>query len=1129
MGQQDMMWRFLLILTASSTIHTSTFTPVRYPELDLELPQHWGVEPIDTAIDFSGEDDDETGQQKDPDDEGEILMSEQFILRNASSSPFITTQLSHPVVGLPSKAQADEMLTINTFPQSSLVDPPSHKLTTQRTERPTPWPVVLLEGVAPAFTPNNAIAQQHPLSTSVHMQEEAPTNVQPPSFTRSHLMVNEGSRDISMATFRPVQTAVLLVAKSGSPPITTDQSLVVGQSSSFHPPGKIGPLGVTVSMATVSHHQPQRDIMELVVHSGSQQINTVGNESKKGGVTPQPPKSPLSDVSRYLSSHQSTHSYISPESGYDIHTYPADNATLTIQLLHKYTLVNDRTPDQRGTWGSFPTEMVSISPTARMQHLTMKGGRREVTDTAKVGSSTYFSAIGAQRQTSTPVYSLPTSTGKVRGQDTTNGLSLGMTWTQPTAPAVWLTTKGSNKPNGFVTERPLTEERKGTSSTLRPEETTTTNRPLTVNMETIKGPADNGGVTQASEGTATSRIVAATGKPGIHHTTMATITPSRQPGTSEKNVSTKGASNSSAGGSRSSPDSGYRSEWKRIVPVHGRNPGPTTANHSGEDEYRSRPCTWEGKCVSNRTSTGWNDMKRTLGFVWEMHVYGAGLLFVILMLISAINLIGSSILYVPDLGYLMAANALLFTLGLFRLCSCFLTHMAAPSKFPLNMVLHVLSVSYGALLIAAFFLAFRKLKKRSEATIEQMQKTTICNEESIELQHQERSLRCLLISIRIMAVSGVFGLLCCALQVYATLWLYEIVGERGLFYWSWWFLQFWYRSFELAMSFAMSFVASYAFCQPNGRPDHTCWNKIVQYFRQYRKTEVPDYPNNCYDWSTGTQERTTNNDITRNLIHNPPECMALRSLKESNNAKTKSFYTSGSITSLDYRPRIPVLGPKSHNIMMGRSFTSICIEKESMMSLNDFDLRPPSPINLSRSIDDALFREHIVRDSLFNSSGLYSPNYLAVKNSSCSLKEHIDQANDTLISSDFKRRTSDPDLLYSMARCSSISNVQEVGPDPLTYSQAGSRLQRTASGSSLDTLSKMSLGLHWNPWACDPSSNESVPPADPASEDLLSHNSRSHNPEIKVEAEVPDIEAQKSFIEIRVIDDLSMSSDTIEL
>uniref|UniRef100_UPI00398E4B73 proline-rich transmembrane protein 4 n=1 Tax=Pristiophorus japonicus TaxID=55135 RepID=UPI00398E4B73 len=1037
----------------------------------------------------------------------------------------------------------------------------------------------------------------------------------------------------------PMQSASPLVTKSAYSPMTRESWLIAGQPSVGVPArdDQSDALNVTDSVETSSQYNYQHiaNIMEHALNLSTpsaaeqlgpgvkwQTIDQANPSVKSLGAVDSAVTSqwPMYDASKSLPAHQSTHSYSTPEHGYDIYTNPADNMTTVIKVLQDARFLTVQATDLDGgssVRGVPPTETVTNSPTARLQHLTVQGGRRGVnsTEPMKADTSTYFLALTARRHVpSIEVNSVLTSTGRMREEHTPSGRYMAMLKTRPTVLAQQLSAKVSNKTSIPMTQQPLTQDGVGTKWT-------TTNWSLP--QVTVRAPSPSTHPTKKFEtqtsterGTVAARTTPrATGTPGIHHNVM-TTTMGSQSGNTRQSPTMKTASNTSAGVNASSSkdqDSQNGSEQQRSMPVNAQKPDhtpgskQTVGNRSDENNSYSRLCsTRDRDCVSNKTSTQWNDMKRTLGFAWEMHVYGAGILFVILMLMSFINLIGSPFLYIPDLGYLMAANALLFAMTLLRAVYLFLDPYGSKSKLPpvvgmvlynitfpllittfgiltllllkmgklqmlsskiqnpaflamiavihfvmlisgdllyflvnpaVNIVLHLFSVSWGAFLISAFFLTYRKLKNRSEATIGQIQKSTIRNEESFDLQNQERALKRLLISTRVMAIGGVFGLLCCALQVYATLWIYGILGEKGRFYWSWWFLQFWYRSFEIAMAFAMCFVASYAFCQHRGRPDHICWSKIVQYFHHYRKSEVPEYPNNCYDWSSGTQDRITNTDICKNLIRNQAECMPLKTLNETNEPKPNKIYynNDGSMISLDHRPKIPVLGPKSHNLMMGRSFSSICIEKESVLSLNDFDLRPPSPINLSRSIDEALFREHIVRDSLFNNCSLRCPSYLVMQDSRSSLRTHkaLDQGNVTLASSDFKRRNSDPDYLYSIAKCSSLNNVQEdtskLSVQGLECTQASSKLHKSASGSSLDSISKTSFGIHWYEWTRDHSSVDSVPSVDPASESLLPQNKNLDNPEVKLKTEDPEVEAQKSFIEIRVIDDVSLSSDTIEL
>ncbi|XP_072136988.1 uncharacterized protein [Mobula birostris] len=941
--------------------------------------------------------------------------------------------------------------------------------------------------------------------------------------------------------------------------------------------------------------------------------------------TPQWVRMPAYDADKFLPSQQTTQTYFTSEQGYDIYTNPVDSSATVIEMLEDPQFLDGQpTNTKHGSivGGSFPNELATISPTARLQHLTLKGNRNALSsiEPTRVVTTTYFSPLtawrhGPSREPSTAIESAKT-------ESIPTGHYMAMLKTGPTVLAQQLTAKISNKTNVSVTLPPLTQgglRTKSTSTTLSLPRATTkvplsSSRPtkmLTAEATTKGGPVKVG-VTPPSKGTVTGgTLPSATRAPGTHYDVMTTVTRS-QSGNDTQTPTMKIASNTSTGVNKTSPKeqdtrNGPGRKW--IIPTNAQMPNQTvdskmaTGNHSDKiSSYFELCSTLDRDCASNKTFTQWKHMKQTLGFAWEMHIYGAGVLFVILMVISLINLIGSPILCIPDLHYLMAANTMLFALAFLRAVYLFLDPYGSKLKLPLisglmlynitfpllvttfgiltllllkmgglqmlpskfqnpttlsmiaavhfivlisgdllyllvnpavNVVLHVFSVSWASFLITAFFLSYRKLQSHPEATVQQIQKPVIGNEESIEQRNHGRTLKQLLLSTKVMAISAVFGFLCCALHVYATLWNYGLLGEKGQFYWAWWFVQFWYRSFEIAMSFAMSFVASYAFCQQHARPDHTCWRKIVQYFHQYRKNEVPEYPNNCFDWSSGTQDRITGNDICKNLLHNRPETMPLKTINGTNQEKpAKSYYSNnGSIISLDHRPKIPVLGPKSHNLLMGRSFTSICIEKEASVSLNEFDLRPPSPINLSRSIDEALFREHIVRDSLFNDSGLQCPSHMTIEDSRSSLRVHkvSDQGDVTVVPFDLRRRNSDPDYLHSAAKSSSLSNNQtdtsKHSVQDMDSNQASSRLHRSASGSSVDSISRTSFGIHWYTWTRERSSEESAPSADPASESLLSQD----NPEVKSNTEDFDLEARKSFIDVRVIDDVSLSSDTIEL
>ncbi|XP_075430526.1 proline-rich transmembrane protein 3 isoform X1 [Ascaphus truei] len=613
-----------------------------------------------------------------------------------------------------------------------------------------------------------------------------------------------------------------------------------------------------------------------------------------------------------------------------------------------------------------------------------------------------------------------------------------------------------------------------------------------------------------------------------------------------------------------------------------------------------------GTCAflgSNKTLLKWEDLHRTLSFAWDMHVYGTGVLFVLLSVIAIINLIGSPILRVSYLPFIITSNALLFIIGILRatfflvdpygtkskfshgvalvlynvtfplilttfatlvllvlkiaclqllpskfqslpllavvgvihfiilLSADLLTHLLNPS---VNVVLQILSISWGIFLMVGNLVAYYRLRRSGKDIVNETQRVSPACEDIVVVQTQARNIKCLFTLSRVLLVCSIFGLLCCGLQLYAVLWLYGLLGKRNEFSWSWWFLQFWYRLFELALCFSLIFVASHTFCQQCSSSDHTCWSKIISYFCTYRKTEVPEYPNNCYDWTNNLQDRVTNNNISKSLIRNQPENVPLRILKENNENKTSAVFCnhSGSSSPLVRSKPMHVFGPKSQNVTMGRSHTSICFEKDSILSLTDLEFRPPSPINLSRSIDEALFREHLVRDSIFLDSSLQYPSYLCRQDSCSSLKEcsALNQTVDPLLSSDLKmRRCSSPDYMYSLARCSSLTDMES----PCESLQQSKDLphdittEAVASISSLDSVSKGSIKISWNPWRHGLSSMESLPLEDTPSTQPLQQDSKPSNPSKGSESEKT---LGKRLIErSQTTDSHSIASDTIEL
>lgn len=476
----------------------------------------------------------------------------------------------------------------------------------------------------------------------------------------------------------------------------------------------------------------------------------------------------------------------------------------------------------------------------------------------------------------------------------------------------------------------------------------------------------------------------------------------------------------------------------------------------------SVPCgTGVGPCVSYKdedkakkyeTTNGsflvWADLKRTLSFAWELHVFGSAALFLLLTAGSILGLVLAPSLNCPHCGELILTNSLLLFVGVIRaghfLLDPYGTRLLLPPPviialytLPLPLLilaqaalvilvlkeagvtwlppafqrpplLGVLAVLQCTLLLAAdllspalspavpvvlqslmliaglalcfgyLFLALPRLPRTREARGG--------NKGTVEGKVQ--------VLARVLVVCALLGILCCLLHIYACLWLYGLLGDWRRFRWGWWLCQFWVRLLELAWAFCLLLVSSWVFWRPNGghicgaprqegvAPEslpsptqssnsssrHTCWAKIVQSLkvRQQRKSEsngiggsnsgtmTGELPNN---WAG--QERS-GADISKSLIRNRDP------LKDSNHGRNLKSFAGGSAGSL-LRLQALAQTPRSLSNSLDR-------DKESAVSLCDFDLRPPTPIDLTRSIDEALNREHLfMGESLFHPLRPVSP------------------------------------------------------------------------------------------------------------------------------------------------------------
>ncbi|XP_056319229.1 proline-rich transmembrane protein 3 [Danio aesculapii] len=474
------------------------------------------------------------------------------------------------------------------------------------------------------------------------------------------------------------------------------------------------------------------------------------------------------------------------------------------------------------------------------------------------------------------------------------------------------------------------------------------------------------------------------------------------------------------------------------------------------------PCgTGVGPCVSYKdedeakkykTTNGsflvWADLKRTLSFAWELHVFGSAALFLLLTAGSVLGLVLAPSLNCPHSGELILTNSLLLFVGVIRAGHFLLDPYGTRLLLPPPVIIALYTLPLPLLILAQAALVILVLKEAgvtwlppafqrppllgvlavlqctlllaadllspalSPAVPVVLQSLTLIAGLALcfgylflALPRLSRSREArggnkgtgegkVQVLARVLVVCALLGILCCLLHIYACLWLYGLLGDWRRFRWGWWLCQFWVRLLELAWAFCLLLVSSWVFWRPNGghicgaprqegvAPEslpsptqssnsssrHTCWAKIVQSLkvRQQRKSEsngiggsnsgtmTGELPNN---WAG--QERS-GADISKSLIRNRDP------LKDSNHGRNLKSFAGGSAGSL-LRLQTLAQTPRSLSNSLDR-------DKESAISLCDFDLRPPTPIDLTRSIDAALNREHLfMGESLFHPLRPVSP------------------------------------------------------------------------------------------------------------------------------------------------------------
>uniref|UniRef100_A0A8C4VJC5 Proline rich transmembrane protein 4 n=1 Tax=Gopherus evgoodei TaxID=1825980 RepID=A0A8C4VJC5_9SAUR len=574
----------------------------------------------------------------------------------------------------------------------------------------------------------------------------------------------------------------------------------------------------------------------------------------------------------------------------------------------------------------------------------------------------------------------------------------------------------------------------------------------------------------------------------------------------------------------------------------------------------------------------WNTAMADWGLAWEAHVYGAGSLFSLLALLSLLGLACLPVRCPAGCTFLAALDLLLLVAGTARAFPLFydaygqqerlpafaslLLHdlpfpclssalavafllLSARSRVKLSrtrfrhpgclaslVLLHffvavgavlaadllrqfsfLLLVSRGAYallaaLLSLAFLAFYCLGRADTAQSYNLHSSTPPTE---RLSHcpfanagdWSRAARTTLLA-------ACFALLSAALQAYTVLHALGYGLPPGFFGpWPWWSLQLGCRLCEVGTGLPLALVGLYPLVCSHEPPCVHSWGTLFR-----GPVKAPVLPNN-FQWAMAQHEKLVTCDT---IARSDSEFLPLYALVGS---RLSADGATG-----DCGAHSPGAARASETRLKGGygSKTSSIISM-AMDGDPTADFRPPSPINLRRSIDEALFSEALIPTSLFQPAGEAPASRGLYRTSSCmELETALPQGGD----GEASPATSAPDtLLCSPGRWRGSSHCSS---SPYGHSLDGSSLvlcpslEQTTCASSFAYEPKLPQGQGKSSprRSPPPPGGPYLPLAQPSQESLDS---------LVLELPAGDTALlQEEFMDVcRQIDTLSVSSDTIDL
>ncbi|KAM4618273.1 proline-rich transmembrane protein 4 [Polymixia lowei] len=409
---------------------------------------------------------------------------------------------------------------------------------------------------------------------------------------------------------------------------------------------------------------------------------------------------------------------------------------------------------------------------------------------------------------------------------------------------------------------------------------------------------------------------------------------------------------------------------------------------------------------------------------------------------------------------------------------------------------------------------------------------------------------------------------CGGLQLYEILHALGLGGVSGHGFqpWPWWAYQVGCRLCEVGVCLGLSLIGSQPlFCHSNSsirttaNPRPGSWSRLScgspsggpTLPAQGIQVKSPVLPPHC-PWSQGKQEKLVICEvITKGQSEVLPLCSIVDPPQNGLGSVPRTTVTRTSVLPLPTPPSPP------HRLKSGIESQLSSLDSLGLDTDSTVDLRPPSPIDLSRSIDQALFSEALFSHSLFDpprmlhassSLSLNSPSQGTSKQGHSSVESALyrtsscgDMDQESPAS---ESQPSQPD------GTASYDNKPSTSPDQWSWKggSAGSFCKASLSGSSqgLCCSSGGTGKVRSHPWANKGQNfaQSSLPHAIPhlpyhrryrtlslASQDSQGSGRLEGTEHLSESRQLErDLAVQAEFINVcRQIDSLSVCSDTIEL